>query len=354
MFGGYRGQASQLILRTWLNREVVVSQTSILVSIEVADATRFRTDVLVLKHAQAMYGVDAAVFRNLGGEEGNLKLPDVGEHSIVRARHAIGADRVLFVGVEPLKEFGYGQIREFARRAMTFLAAYNEKIRRIAFTLHGPGYGLDENESFESELAGIVEAITENEYPEHLEQIFFVERDESRAKRLKVVLARLLPGGALTRTGRGPLSGLDKPAEQALRSAGVASATKPHVFIAMPFADAMSDVFHYGIQGAVNSAGLLAERADLSAFTGDVMEWVKTRISGASLVIADMTDANPNVYLEVGFAWGKGIPTVLLSKSSVDLKFDVRGQRCIIYSSIKDLEQKLTNELSALLKSKAG
>ena len=117
----------------------------------------------------------------------------------------------------------------------------------------------------------------------------------------------------------------------------------------MPFADEMSDIFHYGIQGAVNAAGLLAERADLSAFTGEVMEWVRTRISGANLVVADLTNANPNVYLEVGYAWGKGVPTVLLVKSTADLKFDVRGQRCIVYSSIKDLEQKLSNELRELV-----
>jgi hypothetical protein len=117
----------------------------------------------------------------------------------------------------------------------------------------------------------------------------------------------------------------------------------------MPFADEMNDVFHYGIQGAANKAGLLAERADLASFTGDVTEWVKTRISGANLVVADLTNANPNVYLEVGYAWGTQVPTVLLVKSSTDLKFDVRGQRCIVYSSIKDLEQKLRNEFKGLI-----
>ena len=116
----------------------------------------------------------------------------------------------------------------------------------------------------------------------------------------------------------------------------------------MPFADEMSDLFHYGIQGAVNGAGLLAERADLATFTGDVMEWVRARISNAKLVIADLTSSNPNVFLEVGYAWGKGIPTVLIARNTEVLKFDVRGQRCILYSSIKDLEEKLERELLGL------
>jgi hypothetical protein len=314
-----------------------VSESSIRVTIKIDDALRFRADVLVLKHAQALYGVDGAAYEKLVDAGTKPKLPKLG-----------GADRVLFVGVEPLYEFSYGQIREFGRRAISILANYKQSTRHIALTIHGPGYGLDETESFESELAGVIEAIAQNDYPDDLETITFVERDRNRAKRLAVVLRRLLPSGRLDRTNRGPLIGLDQPAKQALRTAGYGSASKPRVFVAMPFADEMSDVFHYGIQGAVNSAGLLAERADLASFTGDVMEWVRMRISGASLVIADLTAANPNVYLEVGYAWAKGIPTVLLVKSSTDLKFDVRGQRCIVYSTIKDLEQKLSNELAGL------
>jgi nucleoside 2-deoxyribosyltransferase len=76
---------------------------------------------------------------------------------------------------------------------------------------------------------------------------------------------------------------------------------------------------------------------------------VRARISGARLVVADLTSANPNVYLEVGYAWGKGVPTVLIAKSEDALKFDVRSHRCIVYSSIKDLEDKLTRELHGLL-----
>ena len=323
-------------------------ESSIRVSIQTDDALRFRADVLVLKHAQALYGVDGAVYERLAEAGAKLRLPKVGSHLAIQSKSALGVDRVLFLGVEPLSEFGYGEIREFGRRAMSSLATYRHAARHVALTIHGPGYGLDETESFESELAGVIEAIAQNDYPDDLQEITFVERDRNRSTRLSTVLSRLLPSGDLNRTGRGPLSGLDQPAKQALRTAGYGSASKPRVFVAMPFADEMSDVFHYGIQGAVNSAGILAERADLSSFTGDVMEWVRTRISSANLVIADLTSANPNVYLEVGYAWGRGVPTVLLVKSSTDLKFDVRGQRSIVYSSIKDLEQKLANELISL------
>jgi nucleoside 2-deoxyribosyltransferase len=79
------------------------------------------------------------------------------------------------------------------------------------------------------------------------------------------------------------------------------------------------------------------------------MAWVKSRISSAKLVVADLSTANPNVYLEVGYAWAKGIPTVLLVRDTNDLKFDVKAQRCIVYTSIKQLEELLSKELKVLI-----
>jgi hypothetical protein len=75
---------------------------------------------------------------------------------------------------------------------------------------------------------------------------------------------------------------------------------------------------------------------------------VKDKISSSRLVIADLTGANPNVYLEIGFAWGIGKPTILLAKSNTELKFNVHGQKCLLYNSIKDLETKLGSEIRVL------
>jgi hypothetical protein len=90
----------------------------------------------------------------------------------------------------------------------------------------------------------------------------------------------------------------------------------------MPFAPEFDDHFHYGIQQAVNAAGYLCERADLATFAGDVITWVKERID-TCLLAADLSTANPNMYLEVGYAWGKGIPTVLLARDATDLDGNV-------------------------------
>lgn len=303
----------------------------------------FNADVLALKYAQGLYGVDLAVHERLTGAGSKPKLPKLGDVSFCNTGGAIAARTALFVGVRPLHEFDYGEIRAFAQAVLAALVSRN--VRHLALTIHGPGYGLDEVEAFVSELAGITEAATQNRVPESLELISFVERDERRARRLTQVLVGLLPDGVID-VGR--KDSRDSQARRTLQAAGTTSEDKPHIFVAMSFAHEMDDVFHYGIQGPVNKVGMLCERADLSTFTGDVMDWVKRRIASAKLVIAELSTSNPNVYLEVGYAWGRDVPTVLLAKKDSELKFDVKSQRCILYSSIQHLEQSLTRELQIL------
>jgi len=321
---------------------------SLKISITAADAFEFDTDVLILKYAQAPHGADRAALERLARIGVRMNLPKPGEFTLQESLGSMKPRSVLLVGVKPLQKFGYSEIRDFGRQALTFLSK-TIHIRTIALTIHGSGYGLDEVEAFQSELAGVVEAISNRHFPSNLESIVFVEHRPDRVHRLTQSLKTLLPDGIIPINDRGSIVGLRDEVESAFRTAGYVSSAKPHVFVAMPFAQEMDDIFHHGIQGAVNSAGLLCERADLSAFTGDVMDWVKNRISSATLVVADLSSANPNVYLEVGYAWGSGVPTVLLAKDLNDIKFDVRGQRCLLYRSIKNLEELLRKELLGVL-----
>jgi hypothetical protein len=323
---------------------------SLKISIAHGDALEFDADVLVLKHAQRLYGLDQAAFGRLEGIGIKLSLPKPTRFAFQDSLGSMKPRRLLFVGVKSLQQFGYPEIRDFAVKALAFLAREAPKTRSIALTIHGTGYGLDESEAFESELAGLVEAISNRSFPRTLECITFVESNTGRADRLTQSLKRLLPEGVVPIDDSGSIAGLEDQTRDTLRTAGNASLSKSHVFVAMPFASEMDDVFHYRIQGAVNAAGLLCERADLSTFTGDVVSWVKQRISTATLVIADLSSANPNVYLEVGYAWGCQVPTVLLARDANDLKFDAKGQRCLLYKSIKNLEETLRVELQGILK----
>lgn len=320
----------------------------ILVRVVAADALDFECDILAVKYAQAAYGLDSQVLGYLRRKNAKLDalVAAPGTFQFLEGVNPLRARLILVIGVQPLDQFGYPEIREFGFRVITSAREEQTGIRHIALTVHGPGYGLDEAEAFKAEIGGLVDAVRSGQYPRVLERITVVEQNPGRAERLRVVLESLIGNSYIEADSDGvPVATTQNLGVQ---TAGYTSATKPVVFVAMPFANSMDDVFHYGIQGAVNAAGYLCERADLGTFTGDVMEWVKRRIKSARLVIADLSSANPNVYLEVGYAWGCGIPTVLLISQSTDLKFDVRGQRCLVYKSIRALEEALAKELKGL------
>src|ERR1035437_1197164 len=330
---------------------MVPRPTNVSIEVRQADALTFEADLLAVKYAQALYGVDRAVVEALHRYHPDLNdlLPKVNGFRLLESRGSIAARMVLFVGVKALREFGYADIREFGRKVLVSLAGEAAHVRHVALTLHGAGYGLDESEAFESEVAGLMDAITSGDIPRALCRITIVELNPGRASRLQDLLGQLIAGGQISADAQKAGQSYGRSVDESLRSVGYTSASKPFVFVAMPFVQSMEDVFHYGIRNAVKEAGLLCERADQSSFTGDVLDWVRERIAAATLVVADLTYANPNVYLEVGYAWGCGKPTVLIAAEASDLIFDVKSQRCLIYNhSIKSLEQMLRTELVAL------
>jgi hypothetical protein len=116
----------------------------------------------------------------------------------------------------------------------------------------------------------------------------------------------------------------------------------------MPFAIAMEDVYHYGIKQAIFDNGYEPIRIDQNVFTGDILEQIKQSISASIAVVVDLSGTNPNVHVELGYAWGKDIPTILLMKHGDELCFDLRGQRYLVYHTIKQLQTLLTDELARL------
>lgn len=325
------------------------------VTIEVinVDALYYDVDVLVLKYAQATHGLDRLVVSSFEEEGIEIEdaLPPIGECKIFDGPPNLDARNVMFVGTPRLSNFGYKEIREFAQHTLIYLNQSENEFSEIAVTVHGVGYGLDEEEAFSSQLAGFVDGITKGRYPLSLRKITIIESNPRRAAILKILLDKTLPEGIIRSDSAAFYQGIEDTSKEILSEAGYSSDTKAHVFVAMPYKDEMEDIWDYGIKPVIKSAGYICERADLSSYTGDVMQWVRSRIKTADIVVADLTGSNPNVYLEVGYAWGVDVPTILLCNEAEELKFDVRGQRCLVYGRIKDLEKKLISELANLKKS---
>jgi nucleoside 2-deoxyribosyltransferase len=80
----------------------------------------------------------------------------------------------------------------------------------------------------------------------------------------------------------------------------------------------------------------------------EIVDRIYKEIDAAHLIIADLTFSPPNVYLEIGYARGRGKQVIQTCRHDTQLEFDVRGRRTLIYRNATTLEQKLLRELDAL------
>lgn len=190
--------------------------------------------------------------------------------------------------------------------------------------------------------------LDESEPPAPLQHIQFVDLfEESGWERL----LRSLSGSAeQNQIQKAPIRAVREEIKEDEKEKKKQQRSRPHIFVAMPFAVEMEDVFYYGIQRAVEANGFEPIRVDKSAFTGDILDQIKTSIQGSVAVVVELTGLNPNVHLELGYAWGNDIPCILLLKDGGELCFDVRGQKCLNYQTIKELEIMLTEEIARLKK----
>lgn len=314
------------------------------------DLLATNVELACFKHAQSFYGADLAAVERLtraGLVEAQFAVPS-GDVRVVATAGALAAPRAAFLGTVRLGDLRYHELRLLAARML--LVAQAEGARTMATTVHGVQAGLDESEAVLALVGGLVDGFQRG-LGGALTEVIVVESRPARAHRLRAALTSGLAStlGVVVHAGGFRIersAGFRQAAP--LASAGAASLAKPHAFVAMPFAPELDDVFHYGIAGPVKAAGLLCERVDQAVFSGLIIERIRERIDSARVVIADLSLANPNVYLEVGYAWGRARPTILVVRDVKELRFDVQGTRCLVYQNIRHLEELLTKELAAL------
>jgi hypothetical protein len=297
-------------------------------------------DVLVLKYAQQFYGADAVIAELLPRAE-LTALPPPGLFRLIGAPSGLGVRQILWVGTQELHRLDYVGLEDLGRRAIAALGPVAPETRRIVMTTHGAGYGLDERSAFEAVLAGVVSAIHSDLQPGALDEVVFVERSESRARRLDESLSRWLPRHY--RWADGAQDAPNLPTDPPL-------ASRRSAFIAMPFDPELDDLYELGIQEAVHGVELDCVRNDHEFFDGPVIDRIRSQIEAASVVIAEVTAPNPNVFLEVGYAWGRSVPTLFITKGEPEgVPFDVRAHQLFTYSSISDLKRRLGAAITARL-----
>jgi hypothetical protein len=123
-----------------------------------------------------------------------------------------------------------------------------------------------------------------------------------------------------------------------------------HAFVIMPLSTYWSRTVWSTIKNTMTALGFSCVRAD-EQYGQQILEDVWKGLCEASIVVADVTGRNPNVYYELGIAHILGRRVVLLTQNKADIPFDTHIYRHISYKvpflpwSRSYAMQSLSNEL---------
>ena len=64
------------------------------------------------------------------------------------------------------------------------------------------------------------------------------------------------------------------------------------------------------------------------------------KLHRSQVVLADLTGLRANCLVELGYAFGRGLPTLLLAKEGVELPFDLKMRRALFWQKSQSVEEK--------------
>lgn len=106
-------------------------------------------------------------------------------------------------------------------------------------------------------------------------------------------------------------------------------------------------------QPAIKQAGLDAYRVDLDPSVKDIIEEIEKRICEAAICLADISEDNPNVWYELGFAYAIGKDVVMVcDETRKNFPFDISHKSIIPYktdspSDFDKLQKKIVDKIKS-------
>lgn len=107
---------------------------------------------------------------------------------------------------------------------------------------------------------------------------------------------------------------------------------KKSAFVIMPFG-AWQDIYYDKIyKSAFEYCGYETHRADDFFQPTEIMSTIWSRIKSATIILADVSGRNPNVFYELGLAHAISKPVILVTSSAEEIPFDLKAIRHIVYN----------------------
>jgi hypothetical protein len=122
-------------------------------------------------------------------------------------------------------------------------------------------------------------------------------------------------------------------------------------FCLLPFHDDFMRVYEEAVSPAAVASGLRSLHAGQIFDNREIMEDIWESICVARVVVADVTNRNPNVFYELGICHTLGKEVIVITQQPEDVPFDIRHRRFIHYGPQKlaslrhDLQQTIQRVL---------
>jgi len=123
-----------------------------------------------------------------------------------------------------------------------------------------------------------------------------------------------------------------------------------YAFFICPFGNSEIDHnYEYVIKPIVRQHQFTIERVDEISHTQEITDIILSAISRSKFVIADLTDARPNCYYEVGYAHALRKPFIVLAKVETQRHFDISTYKWNYWKSYEDLKPILEKEVESIV-----
>jgi len=118
--------------------------------------------------------------------------------------------------------------------------------------------------------------------------------------------------------------------------------------VLIPTDKSFEDVWLLALRPAILKAGLEPVRVDNSLAAVDVVAALKHSIFEANLVIADVTNGNPNVMYEFGLTHAIGRRYILVAEKRCKIPFNISGLRYLAYdrNALADFQEMLEESIA--------
>ncbi len=126
------------------------------------------------------------------------------------------------------------------------------------------------------------------------------------------------------------------------------------IFMLMPYRDYLNSIYQEYIKNPLINIGHKVTRADDISKSTNILNDILELTRRSDVIIADLTEKNPNVFYELGIAHEKGKWVIQISQEGEKIPFDLAQIRTIFYintpQGLKILTEKIIEYIDSYTK----